>query len=231
MATAAEPTDDVTVLARLVDLAGRDAVDVGCGGGWLARAMAARGARVTALEISESQLAPARAAALGAGIAYAIGRGEQTGLAAGSQDRAVFMRTLHHVPVAAIGDALVEARRIVRDGGLVYFAEPLPEGGFFELVSIVEDESEVRAAARAAIDAAGEAGLAPVAAERYEIVFELADLDAWIARTSAVDPARAITAAEHRDELARVFAARGEPLPGGGRSFRQGVRVDLLTAA
>ena len=229
MTTPAQTTDDVTVLARLVALDGRDAADVGCGNGWLARAMAARGARVTALEISESQLAPARAADLGAGITYAIGRGEQTGLADDSQDLVVFMRTLHHVPVPAIGAALVEARRIVRDGGLVYFAEPLPEGDFFELVSIVEDETEVRAAARAAIDAAGDVGLRPVASERYEIAFELADLDAWIARTSAVEPARAAAAAAHRDELAGVFAAGGEPLRGGGRSFRQGVRVDLLT--
>jgi SAM-dependent methyltransferase len=238
------PTDDVAVLNRLVALDGRDAVDIGCGNGWLARAMAARGARVTALEVSESQLAPARAADdqvgdrdpqagdsdLGSGIVYAIGRGEQTGLADGSQDLVVFMRTLHHVPVPAMGEALAEARRIVRDGGQVYVAEPLPEGDFFTLVSIVEDETEVRSAARAAIREAGPAGLAAAGSERYEIVFELADLDAWIARTTAVEPARAAPAAARRDELARAFADGGEPVPGGGKAFRQAVQVDLLTA-
>jgi 2-polyprenyl-3-methyl-5-hydroxy-6-metoxy-1,4-benzoquinol methylase len=193
------PTDDVAVLNRLVALDGRDAVDIGCGNGWLARAMAARGARVTALEVSESQLAPARAADdqvgdrdpqagdsdLGSGIVYAIGRGEQTGLADGSQDLVVFMRTLHHVPVPAMGEALREA---------------------------------------------GPAGLAAAGTERYEIVFELADLDAWIARTTAVEPARAAPAAARRDELARAFADGGEPVPGGGKAFRQAVQVDLLTA-
>jgi 2-polyprenyl-3-methyl-5-hydroxy-6-metoxy-1,4-benzoquinol methylase len=49
-----EVSTDLTMLERLVDVRGRQAVDIGCGGGALARALAARAARVIALE------APAR---------------------------------------------------------------------------------------------------------------------------------------------------------------------------
>ena len=51
---------DMEVLDRLVNPAGKDVVDIGCGGGALVRALTARGALVTGVEISEEQLAPAR---------------------------------------------------------------------------------------------------------------------------------------------------------------------------
>src|SRR5581483_9176422 len=54
-----EVIGDLDVLERLVPVSGRDVVDVGCGGGALVRALAARGARMTGVEISESQLAAA----------------------------------------------------------------------------------------------------------------------------------------------------------------------------
>ena len=52
---------DVAVLERLVSPAGKDVVDIGCGGGALVRDLTALGARVVGIDISESQLATARA--------------------------------------------------------------------------------------------------------------------------------------------------------------------------
>jgi 2-polyprenyl-6-hydroxyphenyl methylase/3-demethylubiquinone-9 3-methyltransferase len=52
-----ELISDVAMLERLVAPSGKDMVDVGCGGGALVRALSDRGARVTGVEISESQLA------------------------------------------------------------------------------------------------------------------------------------------------------------------------------
>ena len=40
---------------------------------------------------------------------------------------------------------------MIRPGGAVYVAEPLAEGNFFELTRMVDDETEVRAAAQAAL--------------------------------------------------------------------------------
>ena len=222
-------TTDVEVMARHVALANRDVVDVGCGGGWLARTLAARGARVTALEISEDQLAAARAADDGSGVVYAVGRAEALPLDDGSQDVVVLMRSLHHVAVGQMGAALAQARRVVRPDGIVYVAEPLPEGDFYALVSVIEDETGVREAARAAVADAARAGLEPVATERYEVGSVLADLDALRRRMVAVDPARAPRFDARRDELARVFAAGGEPDPADrGTLFRQAQRADVL---
>ncbi len=222
-------TSDIDVLAALVDVRGRDVADVGCGGGSLARELAARGARVNGLEISDEQLVAARAADDGSGIAYGVGRAEALPLADCSQDVVVFMRSLHHVEIERMATALGEARRVLRDGGVVYVAEPVPEGDFFALVSVVEDESEAREAARAAIAAAGDHGLARTGGERYEVAGVYADLDGFRRHMVAVDPTRAAVFDGRRAELERRFASGGEPVEhGGARRFHQVQRADVL---
>ena len=227
----APPTTDIEVLDRLVPVAGRDVVDVGCGGGSLAHELAARGARVTALEVSDEQLAAARAAENGAGITYGIGRAEALPLPDASQDVVVLMRSLHHVGIEDMGAALGEARRVLRDAGAVYVAEPLPEGDFFAMVSVLEDETRVREAARAAIDAAGDQGLSRTAGERYAVASVLADLDAFVMRMLAVNPDRAALVQARRPELERTFAAGGEDTSDGRKRFLQLQRADVLRPA
>src|ERR1700757_2468832 len=124
------------MLERLVDPHGREVVDIGCGGGALARALAVAGAQVVALEVSEEQLAPALAGDDGGGVRYLVGRAQALPLEDASVDVAVFMRTLHHVSVEDMPQALKEARRVVRPGGAIYVAEPLSEGDFWALTSM-----------------------------------------------------------------------------------------------
>jgi ubiquinone/menaquinone biosynthesis C-methylase UbiE len=131
-----EVMSDLDVLERLAGPSGKDVVDIGCGGGALVRALTARGARVTGVEISEGQLAPALANDDGSGARYVIGRAQALPLEDGSVDVAVFMRTLHHVPPGDLLDALRETRRVLRPGGVVFVAEPLAEGEFFELTRV-----------------------------------------------------------------------------------------------
>ena len=208
---------------------GKDVVDIGCGPGALVRALTARGSRVTGVEISEDQLAAAVRADDGAGARYVVGRAERLPLNDASVDAAVFMRTLHHVPPAELLQGLREARRVLRDGGLVYVAEPLAEGDFFELTRLVEDEVEVRAAAQAALDRGGEAGLERVSTFEYDVRVCLADLAALRTRIVTVDPARARWFDAREDELAAAFSRLGEPGERPGeRCFLQPMRADLL---
>jgi SAM-dependent methyltransferase len=221
--------DDVAVLTRLVTVAGRDVVDVGCGGGALVRALAARGARVTGVEISQSQLAAAIENDAGSGASYLVGLAQQLPLPEESVDVVVFMRTLHHVPAADMLGALCEACRVLRPGGVVYVCEPLPEGDFYALTSLVEDEREVRAAAQRAVARATDAGLERMSGLEYDARICLAGLDAFAARVISVDPSRAERFAAAKAELAEAFARLGEPGERPGeRCFVAPMRVDLL---
>ncbi|MDQ2895673.1 MAG: class I SAM-dependent methyltransferase [Actinomycetota bacterium] len=222
---------DLSVLCELLDPQGRDIVDVGCGGGTLVRALAERGARAVGIEISDGQLTQARAQAAGPRVSYAVGLAESLPVTGDSVDAVVFMRSLHHVPMPAHGAALAEARRVLRPGGALYVAEPLPDGDYFALTSMIEDELEVRAAAQRTLAQASAAGFALAVTRRYDVVTVLAGLEAFRRRTVSVDPSRAAIFDARAGEIARALARLGEPAPDGARRLRQRMKADLLLAA
>jgi SAM-dependent methyltransferase len=226
---AREVTSDLAVLMRLVPVSGLDVVDVGCGGGALVRDLVAHGARVTGVEISEEQLAPAVRGDGGSGARYVVGLAQRLPLSDASVDAVVFMRALHHVPPADMLDGLREAARVLRPGGVVYISEPLPEGDFFELTSLVEDEREVRAAAQRTIADAAAAGLERAETVEYDVRLCLAGLDAFAARIISVDPSRREVFEARKDDLAEAFARSGEPGERPGeRCFLAPMRADVL---
>lgn len=223
---------DLEILHRLAKPAGRDVVDIGCGAGALVRELAARGARAIGIEISREQLAPAQAADPEGVGRYLVGRAERLPLQDASIDVAIFMRTLHHVPPAELMAALRESGRVLRPDGVVYVAEPLAEGDYFALSSLVEDEVEARAAAQRALGEAGAAGLQRVRTMEYEVDIRLSDVAAFRRRTVSVDPERAPVFDARHDEIVTAFARLGAPGEGPGeRVFIQPMRADLLRRA
>ena len=103
-------------------LDGKDVVDVGCGGGILADAMARRGARVLGVDLADRSLKVARLHALEAGtprIEYRLVPAEE--LAAqepGSRDVVTCMEMLEHVPDPA---AIVRAcADLLKPGGWAF---------------------------------------------------------------------------------------------------------------
>jgi ubiquinone/menaquinone biosynthesis C-methylase UbiE len=227
-----ELTTDLAMLERLVTPAGRDVLDIGCGGGALVRDLTDRGARVVGVEISQAQLAPAVARDGGRGARYLVGRAEQLPLADGSVDVAVFMRTFHHVAPADLTRALREARRVLRSDGAVYVAEPLAQGDYFALTNLVEDELHVRAAAQRALAEAALAGLDRVKTVDYDVRVCIADLAALRVRIVSVDPQRAEVFDARAAELAEAFTRLGEAGERPGeRCFRQPMRADVLRLA
>jgi SAM-dependent methyltransferase len=225
-------TNDIEVLRRHVELDGADAVDVGCGGGQLARELAALGARVIAMEIDEDRLAAARAAGPAPGpgeVRFVVGRAEAMPLPDAGADLVLLRASLHHVEPGAMRAALSEAARVLRPGGLVYAAEPLAEGDFYSLVQVVDDEDEVRVQAQRVL-ADPPAGLEMIATEDYELPAHLHDLDTLRRRMVAVDPGRAAVFDEHRHELEHRFATLGEAA-GESRRFTETMRVVVLRAS
>jgi ubiquinone/menaquinone biosynthesis C-methylase UbiE len=94
-----------------------DALDVGCGTGFLSFELAARGCRVTGIDFAPAMLAEARrkAAELGASVGFVEGDAEQLRFAPGSFDLVMsrhLLWTLPH-PEAAIDEWI----RVLRSGG------------------------------------------------------------------------------------------------------------------
>lgn len=98
-------------------------LDVGCGGGILAEAMARRGARVTGIDMGEAPLAVARMHLLESGVEVEYRQSTAEGLAAeqpGQYDVVCCLEMLEHVPdPAAVVAACAE---LARPGATLYFS-------------------------------------------------------------------------------------------------------------
>ncbi len=106
-----------------VHLAGRSALDVGCGGGLLTEAMAARGARVTGIDLGEAPLAVARLHLKESGQTVEYIHVSAEDLARerpGAYDVVTCMELLEHVPDPA--STVAACATLAKPGGHVFFS-------------------------------------------------------------------------------------------------------------
>jgi len=107
----------------IAGLRGRRVLDVGCGGGILTEAMAARGARVTGIDLADKPLKVAQLHLLESGleVEYRLIAPEALAREApGSFDVVTCMELLEHVPEPAL--TVQACSELVRPGGHVFFS-------------------------------------------------------------------------------------------------------------
>jgi 2-polyprenyl-6-hydroxyphenyl methylase/3-demethylubiquinone-9 3-methyltransferase len=107
----------------IAGLRGQRVLDVGCGGGILAESMAARGARVTGIDLAEKPLKVAQLHLLESGheVEYRLVAPEALAReAAGTYDVVTCMELLEHVPDPAL--TVQACSDLVRPGGHVFFS-------------------------------------------------------------------------------------------------------------
>jgi 2-polyprenyl-6-hydroxyphenyl methylase/3-demethylubiquinone-9 3-methyltransferase len=110
-------------IERHAPLGGREAIDVGCGGGILAEAMAQRGARVTGIDLAEKPLKVAQLHLLESGleVRYELASAETYADAHGEGfDVLTCMEMLEHVPDPA--SAVAACARLLKPGGRAFFS-------------------------------------------------------------------------------------------------------------
>ncbi len=108
---------------RLAGVAGKRVVDVGCGGGILAEALAGLGAEVTGIDLSEKALKVAKLHLLESGlkVEYRLQSAEALAdVCPGQYDVVTCMELLEHVPDPA--STVAACARLVKPGGWVFFS-------------------------------------------------------------------------------------------------------------
>jgi ubiquinone/menaquinone biosynthesis C-methylase UbiE len=160
--------DEIEVLADLVPLRGLHIVELGCGAAKLARALLLHypDSRVTGIEIDARQHAKNLAAPQD-GLHFASGTAQDIPCDDQVFDLALMLKSLHHVPVPVMAQAMDEVARVVRPGGHFYISEPVFDGALNHVTRVYNDEQVVRAAAQAAIDAALATGRWEQLAQRH----------------------------------------------------------------
>jgi 2-polyprenyl-6-hydroxyphenyl methylase/3-demethylubiquinone-9 3-methyltransferase len=105
----------------LIDWTGKEVLDLGCAGGFMAEALAKRGAAVTGIDPAAQAIAAARAHAAdeGLNIRYDVGVGENLPYAENAFDAIVCVDVLEHVD--DLDRVIQECARVLRPGGLFLF--------------------------------------------------------------------------------------------------------------
>ena len=168
-------------------LAGRAVVDVGCGGGLLAEAMAAQGARVVGLDLADELLNVARLHALESGVQvdYRLESAEAHATDhAGRYDVVTCMEMLEHVPDPA--QVVTALAALAKPGGHV-FVSTLNRTPRAYVMAILGAEYVLR--------------LLPTGTHTYEKFIKPSELAAW-AREAGL--AEADIAGLHYDPFTRA---------------------------
>ncbi|MBJ3761477.1 3-demethylubiquinone-9 3-O-methyltransferase [Maribius pontilimi] len=104
-----------------IDWDGKAVLDLGCAGGFMAEALAHRGARVTGIDPAADAIEAARAHAAkeGLDITYDVGTGERMDYPDGAFDAVVCVDVLEHVQ--DLQQVLRQVERVLKPGGMFLF--------------------------------------------------------------------------------------------------------------
>jgi SAM-dependent methyltransferase len=170
---------EIEVIAGLLDVHGQQVLELGCGGAWMTRLLARelRPAHIVATEVDRIQHEKNLQIRDLPTVTFRYGGAESIADADETYDAVLMFKSLHHVPMDLMAQALGEIHRVLKPGGKAYFSEPVYWGPFNELLRLVHDEREVREAAFAALTQAVESGRFDLEAE---VFFQVPDsYESW----------------------------------------------------
>lgn len=212
----------------LLALDDKNILELGCGRAEITRLIASegKGRRITALEVDENQHRHHLTIDDLPNVHFILAGAESIPSPDNTFDIVFMFKSLHHVPVELMGQALSEIRRVLRPGGHAYISEPLFEGDFNEILRLFHDEEQVRLAAFQAIRRAVDTGLMTLVQEVFfnvPVIFnDFADYESKVLK---------VTHTNHQlsDELYERVKQRFElHMQNDGAHFLMPMRVDLL---
>ena len=221
-------SDELAVLRRLVPLQAQQIIELGCGAAAFSRRLLDRypACRVVALEVDQTQMAANLAAPPAPGLRF-IGAGAEAIPCADSRfDLALMLKSLHHVQLPLMDQALAEVRRVLRPGGQLYVSEPVFAGPLNEINRLYNDEEAVRLAAYQALQrAVASGGWRQVAEHHFLMPSRFADFDDYERRQTSVTFAERRWTPALRESVRQRFEALRPPA---GQPFLRPMRVNLL---
>jgi SAM-dependent methyltransferase len=211
----------------LPSVEGAEIIDVGCGEGQLTRMLTRRGAHVTGIEVSPRALTRARATAPVGDERYMQGLAEDLPVKSRSADIVIFLNSFHHVDEQGQPKALKEAARVLKEGGILFISEPLPEGPYFQLMKVAHDETKVRNRAQETLRHAAEVKLLLEKTLTHVDRVKIKDFETFQDRITAINPNTRAAFIEHEPMIRTDFERLGRQVDEHWE-FDQPTRVHLF---
>ncbi len=203
-------------------------LELGCGNGDTSRAIATAfaSATVTAMEVDAIQHAANLDSPQLPNLSFVLGAAEKIPTADESFDIVLMVKSLHHVPPEMLDRAMRDIRRVLKPGGLAYFAEPVFGGAFNEILRVFHDEEEARARAFAAIkNAIAKGGMELVAEKFFLTPLRVENFEAFVRKFIDVTHTRHSLSKAQMEQVRGKFEKHMTPQ---GAVFKTPMRADLL---
>lgn len=220
--------NEVQLMLAELPLDAARVLELGCGKAEKTRLLAESGrpAEIVALEVDALQHARNLAIADLPTVRFCVGGAQDIPLPAASVDIVILLKSLHHVPLADMDQALAEIARVLKPGGLAWISEPVFAGDLNELMRLFHDEEIVR---KGAFDAVCKAVATGSLVLKQQFFFQTRslfdDFAAFEARMIQVTHTQHVLSP---DLLARVREKFMTHMTPTGATFYSPQRVDLL---
>jgi len=154
---------------ELLDLDGKRIIEIGCGRAEITRLIATEGTgrSIVALEVDEIQHNLHRQITDLQNVEFIMAGAEDVPFPNDSFDVAFMFKSLHHVPLELMDQAIMEIARVLKHGGFAYISEPIFAGDFNDILKMFHNEEQVRLAAFKATKRAVDSGLFELASETF----------------------------------------------------------------
>jgi SAM-dependent methyltransferase len=220
--------DSVAVMFDHLPLEGASVLDIGCGNGWVARALSAPTERMIGLDPSMAQIGLATKTKSVANEFYVCALGETTPFDDAGFDIVLLFNSFHHISITNQERALDECMRVMKRGGLLYIQEPVASGPAYELCRPLDDEAELYASAFDVIHSVTAKGyFVQVLEEWFNIDYCYDDCESLTEELICVNPDRLRRLDQLKTSLDSDFYRLGRK-ESDGWHFAQVQRVNLL---
>lgn len=212
---------------ELLELDGKYILELGCGTAEHTRAIATEGhnrqimaTEIDAIQHNKNLLLPDLH-----NVTFKLAGAESIPTSNDTFDVVFMFKSLHHVPVKLMSQALTEVRRVLKPNGIAYVSEPIFAGDFNNILSLFHDEQMVRKEAFLAVSNAVDTGVFALISETFfnsPLEFDnFADFETKVLKTTHTEHNLSDTIYKQVEEL---FAKQESG------KFTVPIRVDLLQA-
>ena len=137
-------------IIQFVDLKGKRVLEVGCGNGRISSLLASKADHLVAIDPVKLRIEEAKARCVG--VNFDVGSGESLDFPDKVFDVIIFTLSLHHQDSK---QALKEAKRVLKEGGVILVIEPVVEGEIEKLFALLINEDQSKLDAQKAIIESG----------------------------------------------------------------------------
>lgn len=172
-----DPND---VIDKLLAVDSKFILDVGCGEGALCRHLAKSGANVLGIEPHPEIAAINNRAPVTTNVGFVQAGAAELPVESNSVDGMLFSKSLHHIYAPEFEKVFDEIKRVLKNTGFLYVAEPVAAGSFHHVMAPFHDETQVRLEAYRALEKYAHPSFGDMREIYYDVEATYASFDEYV---------------------------------------------------